>query len=112
MAAPLVCDEQDGEVAKFIVGNAETGEQTFLCPAGMARFGLAMAISYLDPQQIIAEVQQAQAQTAANGQEQTPPPRGRKRQKPKVGKPTQDAEPVAGDAETPPPADHGGDRGL
>jgi hypothetical protein len=112
MATPLVCDEADGQEAKFIVGNAETGEQTFLCPAGMARFGLAMAISYLDPQQIIAEVQQAQAQTAANGQEPPAPKPGRKRKAPKVGKPAADGQPVAGDAEAPPPADDGGDRGL
>jgi hypothetical protein len=112
MAAPLVCDEQDGEVAKFILGNAETGEQTFLCPAGMARFGLAMAISYLDPQQIIAEVQQAQAQTAANGQEQTPPKRGRKSKPKPVAEPAADGPAVPGVAETSPPADDGGDRGL
>jgi hypothetical protein len=112
MATPLACDNNDGLEAKFIVGNAETGEQTFLCPVDMAKFGLAMAISLLDPAEIIAEVQSVQAAVTHNGQEQAPPPRGRKRQKPKVGKPTQDAEPVAGDAETPPPADHGGDRGL
>jgi len=107
VATPLVCDEGDNQAAAFIVGNAETGEQTFLCPAGMARFGLSMALSLMDPADIVREVEAVQRQVAADGQEQQAPRPSRKRKSKPVAEPAPQSGPVEGVAETPPPAQDG-----
>jgi hypothetical protein len=41
--ADLRCDFCTENLAAFIVGNAQTGEQTFACPADFARLGLTVA---------------------------------------------------------------------
>lgn len=66
MSGPLSCSTGDGKEAKFIVGNADTGEQQFLCLDDMAGFGLAFALQVLNPQDVI-EAAQLRLAAAAKG---------------------------------------------
>lgn len=99
----LRCDDHSELEAKFIVGNAETGEQSFYCPLCTGIFGLTMALAVLDPHDVAAAANEAIARVAKDGQEGPAKPPARK-SKAKKAPAKQTAKPAAeGVEETPPP---------
>ena len=52
MASDLRCDDHPDAAAAFIIGNADTGEQSFYCPLCTGIFGLTMALAFDDESQL------------------------------------------------------------
>jgi hypothetical protein len=81
--ADIHCDFCADNLAAFIVGNIETGDQTFACPVDFARFGLGIAKAVLPQSELDAALSATAAPVAAetegNGSQQPEPKRGRGR---------------------------------
>lgn len=107
MASDLRCDDHPEHEAAFIIGNAQTGEQSFYCPECTGIFGLTMALAVLDPHDIAGAASERIKAAASNGQEVPAKPPARKRQKKApAGKPGGAAS-VAGEGEKSPAPDGG-----
>jgi hypothetical protein len=63
--ADIRCDFCTDNLAAFIVGNVETGEQTFACAPDFARLGLVIAAATLPPSEIDDASIKAQARVIA-----------------------------------------------
>jgi hypothetical protein len=81
--ADIRCDFCTDNLAAFIVGNVETGEQTFACAPDFARLGLVIAAATLPPSEIDDASIKAQARVIApteapsNGEPKSKPKRRR-----------------------------------
>lgn len=107
MAAGAHCDNHPEDEAHFIIGNADTGEQSWFCLPCTASFGLVMAVNFLDPNDVVKAGQEQLAKIAADGQEIAPPgakPKSKPKGKPKATKRGRDLEAMG---EKPPAPDAG-----
>lgn len=78
--AQLPCDNHPELEAAFIVGETQTGKQSFFCPLCTGVFGLAMALATLDPADVKKAAEDELAKVASNGQEppaKTPAPKSK-----------------------------------
>jgi hypothetical protein len=89
--ADIRCDFCADNLAAFIVGNIETGDQTFACPVDFARFGLGIAKAVLPQSELDAALSATTAPTApeseGNGSQQPEPKRARRRASKRVTEP-------------------------
>lgn len=92
--AAYQCDLKDDQPVAFIIGDANTGEQMFLCAGDAARFGLQLAMATLPLEEITGEVGSLAASVASNGQEGAGemPARKSKRSKKAASKPDEGTE--------------------